>query len=74
MSSLNSRNPTKKVWGKFRKVNGNNKPRTIPPLGRRKNIITSSDEITDTFADHYSNISTDPHKKKKARENGKKTK
>ena len=59
MNSLNSRTPIKKVWNKFRKVNGNYKLRIIPPLERRENIITSPDEITDIFANHYVNISRD---------------
>ena len=53
VNSLNSRIPTKKVWDKFRRVNGNYKLRTIPPLKRGGNIITSPDEIADTFADRY---------------------
>ena len=63
MSSLNTRTPTKKVWDKFRKVNGNYKPRTIPPLEREGNIITSPEEIADTIADHNANISRDPIRK-----------
>ena len=46
-------------------MNGNYKPRTVPPLDRRGNIITSPDEIADIFADHYANISKDLHKKRK---------
>ena len=56
MNSINTRTPTKKVWDKFRNVNGNYKPRTIPILERGGNIITSPDEIADTFADYYTNI------------------
>ena len=56
VNSLNSRTPTKKVCEKFRKINGNYKPRIVRPLDRGGNIITSSDEIADTFADHYANI------------------
>ena len=48
---MNIRTPTKKVWDKFRKVNGNYKPRTVPPLERGGNIITSPDEISDNFVD-----------------------
>ena len=44
--------PTKKAWDKFRKVNGNYKPRTISPLERGGNIIILPEEI----ADHYTNI------------------
>ena len=63
VNSLNSRSPTKMVWDKFRKVNGNYKPRTKPPLERGGNIITSPDEIVNIFADHYSNISRDSIRK-----------
>ena len=64
---INSRTLTKKVWEKFRKVNRNFKPRIVPPLDRRENIITSPDKIAiaDTFADHYANISKGLHKKSK---------
>ena len=65
MNSLNSRTPTKKVCDKIRKVNRNYKPRTKPALERGGNIIISLDEIADTFADHYANISRDQHKKSK---------
>ena len=58
INSLNSRTPTK-VWDKFRKINENYKSRTIPPLERGGNIITSPEEI----ADHYANISRAFHKK-----------
>ena len=54
------------MWDKFRNVNRNYKLRTIPPLEREGNIITSPDKITD----HYANISKDPHKKSKPRKNG----
>ena len=76
VNSLNSRTQTKKVWDKFRKVNGNYKPRTILLLEKGGSIITSPDEIADTFADHYSNISRDPHKKTKPKnsERGRKKK
>ena len=37
VNSLNSRTPTKKVCEKFRKVNGNYKPRIVSPLDRGKN-------------------------------------
>ena len=57
LNSLNSRTPTKKVWDKLRKVNRNYKPRKIPLLERGGNIITSPDEIADTFVDYYANIS-----------------
>ena len=67
MNSLNSRTPTKNVWDKFRNITGNYKSRTIPQLETRKNIITSPDEITDTFADHYVNILRNPGKKSKSR-------
>ena len=63
MRSLNSRTLTKKVWGKFRKLNRNYKPGTLQSLKRGRNIITLPEEITDTFADHCANISRDPHKK-----------
>ena len=69
MNSLNSRIQTKKVWDKFRKVNRNYKLRTIPPLKRGGNIITTLEEISYTFADHYANISRDPHKKGKPGKN-----
>ena len=59
--SINSRTPTKKV-------NGNYKPRIVPPLDTRRNIITTHDEI----ADHYANISIDLHKKSKPGKNRKK--
>ena len=49
----------------FKKVNGNYKPRIIPPLERGRNTITLSGEIADIFADYYANISKDPHKKSK---------
>ena len=65
MSSLNSRTPTKKVWDKFRKVNGNYKPRTVLSLKRGGNKMTSHEKIANTFADHYENILRDPHKKSK---------
>ena len=74
MNSLKSRTPTKKVWDKFRKVNGNYKPRTITPLKRGGNIITSPDEITDTFADHNANILRNSHKKSKSGNNRKRKK
>ena len=64
--------PTKKVWDKFRKVKGNLKLRTISLLERRGNRIPSSEEIEVTFADHYANISKDPHKKIKQGKNRKK--
>ena len=66
MNSLNSKTPTKKVWNKFRKVNGNYKPIIIPPLERGRNTLASPDEITDALADCYANISRDPHKKSKS--------
>ena len=44
------------------------KKRTMSPLERGGNIITSPDEI----ADHYTNISRDPHKKSKTGKNRKK--
>ena len=53
------------MWDKFRKVNGNYKPKIISPLERRGNIITTLDEIADTFTDHYANISRDLQKKNK---------
>ena len=46
-------------------MNENYKPKTIPPLEKGGIIITSSDEIADTFADHYENILRDSHKKSK---------
>ena len=73
MNSLNSRTPSKKVWDKFRKVNGNYKPRIIQTLESGGNIIISPKKISDTFvADHYANISRDPHKKSKQGKNRKK--
>ena len=69
VNSLNSRTPTKKVWEKFRKVNRNYKPRTVPPLNRWGKIITLPDEIEYTFADHYANILKDLHKKSKPGKN-----
>ena len=65
VNSLNIRTPAKKVWDKFRKVNGNYNPRIVLPLEKGRSIITSPDEIADTFADHYANISKDLHKKSK---------
>ena len=56
VNSLSSRTPIEKVWDKFRKVNGNYKSRTIPPMERRGNIISSPDENADNFAGHYANI------------------
>ena len=52
--------------------NGNYKPRTIPPLKKGRNIITSPDKIANTFADHYINILRDSHKKSKLVKNRKK--
>ena len=71
MDPLNSRTPTKKVQLQFKKVKGNYKPRTILPLERGGNIITPPEII----ADHYANISRDPHKKIKPgkTERGRKT-
>ena len=63
MNSLNSRTPTKKLLDKFRKVNGYDKSRTIPPLQRAGDIITSPEEIVDSFSDHYAKISKDPIRK-----------
>ena len=63
MNSLSSRTPTKKVWEKFKEVDGNCKPRMIPPMERGGRIITTPDEIADTFAVHCANISRDPQKK-----------
>ena len=57
------------MWENFRKVNGNYKPRIFPPLDRGGNIITSPDEIADTFADHYAIITKDLYKKKKPGKN-----
>ena len=71
-NSLNPRTPTKKVQDKFRKVNRNYKPRTIPPLERGETIITSPAEVADTFADHYANILRDSYKKRKPVKNRKK--
>ena len=62
---VNFRTPTKKVKEKSRKVNGNYKPRIVLPLDSGENAITSPDEIADTFADHYANISKNLHKKSK---------
>ena len=59
VNSLNSRTPG------INSGNGNNKPRTIPPLERGGNLITSPEEI----ADHYANISRGPHKKSKQEKN-----
>ena len=53
VNSLNSRTPTKKVWEKFRKVDGNFKPRRIPTIEKGGNTISTSDEIAETFAAHY---------------------
>ena len=47
------------MWEKFRKINGNCTPRIVPSLDRGESIITSPDEIADTFADHYVDISKD---------------
>ena len=60
-----SRTPTKKVWNKLEKVNGNYKSKIISPLERGKNTHASTDKIADIFGDHYANISRDPHKKSK---------
>ena len=73
VNSLSSRTPTKKVWEKFKKVNGNYKPRIISPIERGGSIITTPDEIADTFAVHYANILRDPQKKEN-REKGRKKK
>ena len=54
---------------KFREVNGNYKPRIVPSLDRGGNIITSPEEIADTFADHFANILKDLHKKSKPGKN-----
>ena len=51
------------MWDKFKKVNGNYKPRTISPLERGENKITSPDEIADNFTDYYTNKSRDHHNK-----------
>ena len=64
INSLNFRTPTKEVWDKFKKVIKNYKPRIISPLESEGNIITSPEEIADTFADHYANILRDPYKNK----------
>ena len=40
-------------------------------MKRGGNTITSSDEIADTFSDHYTNISRNPHKKSRPEKNGK---
>ena len=58
-------NPNQEGVGKIQGRNGNYKPRIIPSLKRRGNLITSPEEITDTFADQYENISRNPHKKSK---------
>ena len=71
---VNSRTPTKYTWDKFKKVNRNYKPRKIPPLERGGNTNNSPDEIVDTFADHYANISKNHHKKSKPREHRKRKK
>ena len=73
---LNSRTSTKKVWEKFKKVNGNYKPRRIPPIEKGGSIISTSDEIAETFAVHYTNISRDQNKERKQgnTEKGKKKK
>ena len=55
VKSLNSRTPTKKVWNKFRKLNGNYKPWIIPPLERGGNTNTSPDEITYTTMQIHQN-------------------
>ena len=69
VNSLNSRTPTKKVWGKFRKLSRNYKPGTTPSLERRGNIITCPEEIAD-----YYPIPRDPHKKSKPGKNRKRKK
>ena len=56
--------------GKIMKVNENCKTKTISLLER--GVITSHDEITHTFADHYANISKDLCKKSKPGKNRKK--
>ena len=61
INSLNSRTPTKKAWEKFRKVNGNYKPRRIPPIEKGGSIISTPNEI----ADHYANISRNQNKDRK---------
>ena len=63
VNSLNSRTPTKKLWDKFKKLNGNYKPRIIQRLKRGGNTITSPNEIGNTFTDYYENISRPTHKK-----------
>ena len=62
------------VWEKFRKLNGSNKPRIVPPLHRGGNIITSPYEIADTFADNYANILKYLQKKSKSGKNRNKNK
>ena len=42
--------------GEIQEINRKLKPRIVPQLNRREKIITSPDEITDTFA----NILRDP--------------
>ena len=48
MNSLISRTTIQKVWDKFKKGNGNYKPRIIPSLKRGGNIITLPHEIAET--------------------------
>ena len=74
MNSLNARIPTKKVWEKFKKVNGNYKPRKILPLEGRENTNTLLIEVAEIFADYYANISRDPDKKNEPEKNRKRKK
>ena len=56
------------------KLKGNYKPRITPPLERGAGKITSPDEVTDTFADHYANILRDPIRKVNQRKTERKKK
>ena len=70
--NISTPNRWRDMRNKFMKVIGNYKRRTIPPLERGGNIITSPDKIADTFADHFANVLRDPNKEKQTSENRKK--
>ena len=46
-----------KLKKKFKKVNGNYKHKTVPPLIKRRMMITQPNMIVEIFADHYTKMS-----------------